>query len=1015
MYGSVSGRIGALILVCGMTANAFASLADDQYAIAARHYSNSRWQLAVDEFKVFLSDFSADERVGTVLFFLAESHVQLRDFPAAEQRYREYLQRFPDEKYARKALFRLGEAAYLDGDFEQAVESLEQFRREFPHDELNSYLLAYLGEISLAQEQPELAEDFFSEGLQQFPDGAMSNECRYGMARAMDSQGKSDAAIRFYRYLARAESRHSLSDDAQLQLAMLLVKQQQYGEAIAELENFHHQFPGNELAPHAWYWLGTAYLAEHRWGDASKALGEGIRQFPRHSLTPAMQFSAAEAYRELGQDNEAASRYRQIIQQSPDSRWADDSLQSLVQLAWQQHEFSKVVELSEEFAAECSDSPLRWLVQQTAGRALIKQGEFAAAAKVFERLVRADEQQSAAVPTEQESEEDQDNEQTDRQLEIAAAAESLRVKTDPANHYYLALAYLGLERYQEALQLLKPLADGDVTTQLADGVLVARASALIGLNQYDQAVTPLQKFLSRKSSGDDAVKCRAQLCVALARLGRWPEAIEVFAIFKSANETDALYLPTVQYLAEAAYGQHRQNEAKLLFEELAREGNPAEYRTRGLSGMAWLQWESGDGAAESAETFEQLLREFPESPLAAEAAMMRGQSLEKLGELNAAITMYQLVFEDYADSKHVAEALLSAARLHDQLEQDHDAERLLRRLIEPEGDLQAPDARVLGTAIYQLAWVLVDMQREEEADRWFERLRSDFPESEYWADATYRLAERATRAVDIDRADELAQEIIDSQSAPQMICHAHYLRGQLAATQDRWADVVKQMGTVVHDYADSKLLLPAEYWLAEAYYRLRDHKAAEKWLDHLEQQVQGRTDPWIAMVPLRRAQVAAHQGRWSDAFQLAKSIATRFPNFERQYEADYLLGRYYARLADFEQARAAYRAVVRSATGGKTETAAMAQWMIGETYFLQNEFDLAIRAYYRVEGLYGYHRWRAAAILQAGKCHEMKGSWGEAMRLYARLLEEFPDTKFAPKASIRLRVAQQRAELAERR
>ena len=32
-----------------------------------------------------------------------------------------------------------------------------------------------------------------------------------------------------------------------------------------------------------------------------------------------------------------------------------------------------------------------------------------------------------------------------------------------------------------------------------------------------------------------------------------------------------------------------------------------------------------------------------------------------------------------------------------------------------------------------------------------------------------------------------------------------------------------------------------------------------------------------------------------------------------------------------------------------TETAAMAQWMIGETFFHQNNYDEALRAYSRVE------------------------------------------------------------------
>ena len=41
--------------------------------------------------------------------------------------------------------------------------------------------------------------------------------------------------------------------------------------------------------------------------------------------------------------------------------------------------------------------------------------------------------------------------------------------------------------------------------------------------------------------------------------------------------------------------------------------------------------------------------------------------------------------------------------------------------------------------------------------------------------------------------------------------------------------------------------------------------------------------------------------------------------------------------------------------------------------------------------LYGHAKWQAAALLQAGKCHELKGEWTEAMRLYAQLLKDYPD------------------------
>jgi TolA-binding protein len=203
--------------------------------------------------------------------------------------------------------------------------------------------------------------------------------------------------------------------------------------------------------------------------------------------------------------------------------------------------------------------------------------------------------------------------------------------------------------------------------------------------------------------------------------------------------------------------------------------------------------------------------------------------------------------------------------------------------------------------------------------------------------------------------------------------------------------------------------------LAEAHYRQRQYQQAGTIFDELAQKTDGRSDSWIAMIPLRRAQILAHGRRWDEAFDIAIQIAERFPKFRQQHEVDYLLGRYAMNRAEFETARAAYERVTRSTTGGKSETAAMAQWMIGETYFMQKKYNRAIQAYHRVEILYEYPRWQAAALLQAGKCHEMLGRWKEAIELYSQILEDYSTTTIAEKAAQRLRVAQQRAEIVRAR
>ena len=117
--------------------------------------------------------------------------------------------------------------------------------------------------------------------------------------------------------------------------------------------------------------------------------------------------------------------------------------------------------------------------------------------------------------------------------------------------------------------------------------------------------------------------------------------------------------------------------------------------------------------------------------------------------------------------------------------------------------------------------------------------------------------------------------------------------------------------------------------------------------------------------------------------------------------------------AKFESARIAYQRVITSKTGGKTETAAMAQWMIGETYFHQKNYSKAIAAYSRVDALFNHPRWQAGALLQIGKCYEVTQQWNKANRYYLEVVNDHSQTVFSGEAKQRMSVVRQKQQQAQ--
>ncbi len=177
------------------------------------------------------------------------------------------------------------------------------------------------------------------------------------------------------------------------------------------------------------------------------------------------------------------------------------------------------------------------------------------------------------------------------------------------------------------------------------------------------------------------------------------------------------------------------------------------------------------------------------------------------------------------------------------------------------------------------------------------------------------------------------------------------------------------------------------------------------------------TQPWFALVPLRLAQIDARQGEWSSALERARAISTTYPTFRQQFEVDYLIGRCLASLGEYDAARSAYRDVLGSAAASGTETSAMAQWMIGESYLHQRRFEEALNEYLRVDVLHEFPEWQAYGLLQAAKCYAALARYQPASETYTRLIVKFPQSEPAQQAHQRLeevRVAMRNTRVAER-
>lgn len=1058
--------VASAVLSPPVSSSAFAAEdADDQYAVAAGLYDRQQWKLAAEEFRRFLEANPNHQKAGEALFFLGESLLQsaqadqsagrakeARDgFEQADALFREYLRRSGDGSLARQAMFRSAEMAYFLGKSDAAREQLEAFLAKYSNDRLGAYVLPYLGDLALGRDDFAEAERRFRQGLEGFPEGPLQDDCRYGLARALDRQGHVAEAERLYLGLS-GKLASPLADDARFHLGALQYAAGRFDEAAETFAALEQDFPASSWNAQArlgraWalmkllrrdqakplleslaadpsvglqarYWLGLIQKADGDAPAAAATLLDAANAAGDDPLAPAMRFHAGDALLLGGQVEAAAREFDAVVVwHDGNHEWLDDALCGKLRAAIKAGDPTAVDRAAAEFDRRAAKSPLRAEVQTLLARSLLERQRPDEAAALLEPLI-------APEGFDQ------------RSLE---------------RRFLLALAYERTKRQAHALDVLRPVVEKATGTLKADALLRV-GSLRVAAGQYAEAVRALESFLATNPSGDSLLKALGELAVCRARLGQLDEAKQLYAQLERQYPNHPLLAALTAQLAEAAYDANDARWAEQLFAQLAQaaapttspSGPPAtagpsvpgatgsapgeSAATPGAStpgatasgprtpaspttpatappsaqdipalmGLAWSRFKAGN-LAEAAQAFGRVLDADPPPDVMAEAAFAQGRILERLEKPDGALAMYDRVVAEGAGTPQHPEAIYFAARLRDQLQQDREAAALYERL-----DREYPKFERRDAVLYQWAWARRDLGEAAEADRLFERLRAEFPGSRYAADAVYRLAETAYLAKDYDKSQALLDGLLSGQAEPQTRQYARYLLGQIAIARQQWDEVERQFQEYVREFPSGPQRSVADFWIAESYYRRKQYDVAGERFDQLARATEGRRDAWLGMIPLRRAQVLAQKQRWGEALAIASKIAKDYPNFEQQFEADYVVGRCLAARADFEGARAALGRVLDAPAARRTETEAMARWMIGETYFHQKNYEAAIREFIALEVLCAFPTWQAAALLEAGKCRELLGEREEARKLYTRIVKLYPDTEAAKLARPRL-------------
>ncbi len=411
-----------------------------------------------------------------------------------------------------------------------------------------------------------------------------------------------------------------------------------------------------------------------------------------------------------------------------------------------------------------------------------------------------------------------------------------------------------------------------------------------------------------------------------------------------------------------------------------------------MLGAAWAIALAGEQPVEAAKQLAAFIHAYPDHTDAARAARACAECLKQAGRDDDANAMLADLLSRWPTSEAAIQVVLNQPAASDSATM---APAVRQWLLTPAATqrIESLNAKTLQSALV----VAMGNEAADFFDTYARQLARIDKSGQTTADTLQQLAD-SERPADAERMATLLvspPEGLENEIVPA----AREAACRWAGRTQRWSMLALASETESTDSSPPSRTVSVERLFAEALMQTGRTADAHRWWNHLVD-VRGAID--FATL-LRCAETETSLGK--DASLAAKRIAAA-----RQAAGDdvfqlslvHLLEAELAiRQIQFDQARGHLESVIRS-----TETDAglrgRAQWLIGETYYLQQKFAQAIEAYRRVEGMDRDGLFVAASLVQAGKSFEQLGRTREAAVCYWGLLNRFAESPHAAMARRRL-------------
>jgi TolA-binding protein len=962
-----------------------------RYAMAVCDYKLRAFDKAAEQLRQVLANPKFDQR-DEALAVLGHCELSQAHNEQALAAFDELLAKYPDSKHAQMAALNRGQVLYLSKKYPESAKACESFLARYPETPARADALYFLGLSQRAQNQNDDAVKTLAQLTKKYPESAHQIDALLLTGQALEAMGKLDEAMEAYRQMT-ASAPATRKADALYSLGVCLYKAGKYEDAATQLSLLDRDYPSSSYSKPARLQLGLAQLAGIKTSEARNTLNAVVRDDPDH---------AAEARYGLAQCDMADKRYEQARQTLGELQLPQPPPANVSQIALDHAvctmELTQFQPAADELEKLRSQYPASTQIPEATYRqafCLHKLGKFDQSHELCQQVAKLKAPDLIDANTELDAEDlfhlEKYAEAEKQFAQLAGStkddAKRLRFNFRQGQCEYFA------GNYPRAVALLQPIAvdaGADRNPELQQASLLL-GDALLQQGKDADAIAPLKHYLQVSQTE----RQQAEYKLGMAQLHTTEVDLARAAFERAAQGPgDSPWVQRALFeRGQIDLKAKRYDEASATFRRVLAAKAPDEISGPAAYQLGWAEFEA-KRYPQAAAAWKDMGAKYPKDKLAPDAAFQQAVALREAKQLSEASDAFLAYASTNPQGQYAVRARQLAAACLKESGKNDQAEKMLADLA---GTAKGPEA---AGVLFDLATSQQDAKESAAAESTYRRLLTEHPDDKLAPTGGTNLAILLYEDKKYDEAAVLLEKVVASAAAdPKVLAVADYRLG-LCYEKLSKPDKAAAMFAAYHEKGGGNDEIEASSLVHAGLAYADDGKfdKAEQSLSEMLKKYPTHKDAPVAMLKL--GEVQAEQQNYDGSNRTFAQFLQISPKSEFAYRAEFGIGWALENQKKFDESRKAYQKAIAATNG---ETAARAQFQIGETFLDEGKFEQAIPALLAVDDVYKYPAWSARALFEAGRAFEQLKQNDQAKKQYTDVVTKYKESPQASMAQDRLK------------